>query len=307
MADLTTAAVDQTTHGDLALALEEHPQTFRAGSVFPDWGYVREPTRDLAEAAHWPPFQEAALAWFIEEHPQPWGAGDRELLVFLMGIICHGETDEAWHFGSTAFLTRGLAEDLPAWDASRGEALIEAGVDIFVQVEERPGMEDRDWYLPVEGLVEIYHSLGHTEANALDIILATRVQRLGLFLEDTAGWLLYLYLRLTIPWCHDNYMEHYDGGLHNGAELTANRLEQTWDALASRRPAESEQDGLEHTPHAACRRSAFVDLARELLECGAAEVPVRQLGDGSVRLGQPLILDRAALARGLAQLPPLLR
>ncbi|HJO26687.1 MAG: hypothetical protein CMK00_06955 [Planctomycetes bacterium] len=307
MADMTTVAVDETTHGDLVLALQEHPQAFRAGSVFPDWGYLREPTRDLAEAAHWPPFQEAALAWFLQEHPGPWGAAERELLTFLLGVICHGETDEAWHFGSTAFLTRGLAEDLPTWEATRGEGLIEAGVDIFVQVEDRPGAEERDWYLPVEALVQIYHSLGHTDATALDMIIATRAQRLGLYLEDTAGWLLYLYLRLTIPWCHDNYMDHYDGGLANGAELTARRLEDTWDALLGRRPADSPWNGEEHQPHGACARGVFVELAGELLAAGAADVPVRRLPDGSARLGMPRILDRAALTRGLESLPARLR
>ena len=89
MADLTTAAVDQTTHGALILALEEHP---------------------------------------------------------------------------------------PTWDAARGEALIEVGVDIFVQVEERPGAEARSWYLPVQGLVEIYHSLGYADANVIATVASRTAQ-----------------------------------------------------------------------------------------------------------------------------------
>jgi hypothetical protein len=104
--------------------LRKHPDAFRAGAVFPDWGFAPSPVTgkslhpDAAEAAHWTPFYEAA-AEYLRERPKPWDEGTEKLAAFLMGALAHGVTDMYWHNMYCAGPSLGLLQALSNDDFSR--------------------------------------------------------------------------------------------------------------------------------------------------------------------------------------------
>ena len=81
-----------------------------------------EDHHDAGEAAHWPPFQAAAVRYLVGLQPDPlqWDADQRQLAAFTFGLAAHYVADELWE-GLTAQLgsKRGFTEMVDAFQLGR--------------------------------------------------------------------------------------------------------------------------------------------------------------------------------------------
>ncbi len=304
IADLSRAQVDREAYPELhRLIRRAYPEIYRHASYFPDWGYAVPGAGDYGEEAHWPPFQYAAMDHLIAHYPEPWSEHAEKLFTFIAGLTCHGEADDAWHFGDTAFLNVATAEDQPIEGAWRTD--IELACDIFVQVEKRWWyLEHPSWWVPLDDLVQIYADLGMSEVRAEQIERGVALLHTAIFLEDTVGWTLYLPLSLRLPWSNAHYLEWWDGGVRNDAELSALRIQELWEYKSGARPRPPSPAGAASAVSASTRQHpppALLQLAAELVDEGVL-LPRSRRVQGALIQEPPAIADGAELERRLAQM-----
>lgn len=316
-ADLARTLVDGEQYADLVEALHRVPASvIQDGAIFPDWGYALELNRDAAELAHGSAFYNAGLEYMYATYgaEENWGEHEQRLFAFLFGIACHVELDDAWHFGSTAFLQVAMQED------NATDLQVEVFADLFTQVEHRRGLEQYDRWVPVEDMIRIYENLGQTDVRAADVITGSVLQYVALFLEDTLAWVAYYPGRARFPFTRNNYYNWWDGGVRNGAERTAGEWQEMWDTWvalsgggdaeigtrddAGDRDAGAASVGGDHESDVASvkdshRMHRLVDMAATLLQTGVIEVPMRDRGHGSVSLSPPQVQDWEILRREL--------
>lgn len=300
-ADLSVGHLDAITYPDLNRILRAYPATYRIGAIYPDWGYLSPETSAAAEASHWPPFHEQALRHLHETYGEPWGAFEEQLFAFFCGLTCHGEMDDVWHFGSTAFLNEAMARDFAGWPAEISDPAVEIGTDFLVQVEQRPGREDPTWWVPVGDMVLVSARAGHPEISRGDVLLGTSLQRAGLWLEDNFSKYLYPIAALMMPWTQANYMTWWDGGVYDGAEASARRLESYWNEyqIIAAGGFASSHGGTHSEP---CHTGPLTELARGLVADGVISVPVEELPRGVVLLHEPVVHDVPELTARLREL-----
>lgn len=298
-ADRAVANLNPLTHPGLATTLAQWPETVRVGAVYPDWGYLWPHSSDAAEDAHWQPFHTTAAEYLHQTYGEPWNAHAERLFCFIAGMACHGAMDDAWHFGRTSFLNQAIHRDLIGWDAGQAEMVVETLTDLFVQADHRPDYESEKWWIPADDLLAIHQLAGHNHIKRGGIIRGTTIQRVA-FLVENVAWIFALDLATEqIPWSRDNYLTWWDGGLINGAELSATRLEELWDeyqAIASARPNDGNSSAPIHDLHDDhVPTQLWAEAAARLLQEGAIQVPVTETANGAVVLGRPVILDGKAL------------
>lgn len=102
-------------------ALRAFPGAVAGGSDFPDFLYAcgsYDDHHDAGEAAHWPPFQAAAVRYIRDHWPDPtkWDAEAQQVVAFTFGVAVHYVTDELWE-GLTGQLSsrRGFTEQIDAF------------------------------------------------------------------------------------------------------------------------------------------------------------------------------------------------
>ena len=85
----------------LEAAIREFPEAVLGGADFPDFLYAcgrYADHHDAGEAAHWPPFQAAAVNHIRSHWPDAnsWTPKAKELVAFSFGVAVHYVTDELW-------------------------------------------------------------------------------------------------------------------------------------------------------------------------------------------------------------------
>ena len=104
-------------------AIRENGPSVLGGSDFPDFLYAcgnYSDHHDAGEAAHWPPFQVAAVLYVRQHWPDPssWTAETKSLVAFIFGISVHYVTDELWEGLAGALGSkRGFTEMLDAFNS----------------------------------------------------------------------------------------------------------------------------------------------------------------------------------------------
>ena len=241
--DMAITFVQPAGNVDLLMALSRvPPHLLQDGSIFPDWGYAIGLNRDAAELAHKHAFHEAALDHLFKTYgPESgWGPHEQRLFAFIFGIASHVELDDAWHFGHTALLRTAMRED------NASDFQVEVSADLFVQSDHRPGLERFDRWLPVADMIRVYENLGRTDVTRDQIITGSILQYVALYLEDAFGWMIVRPARDRFPWTEANYLGWWDGGVRNGATLTARTWERMWASWLERTTPEDE-DGIATT------------------------------------------------------------
>ncbi len=304
-ADRAVAGVNANTHPDLANTLNQWPATVRVGAVYPDWGYLWQQTSDAAEDAHWAPFHTTAMEYLHNQYGEPWDAHAEQLFCFIAGMACHGTMDDAWHFGGTSFLKQAIARDLPDWDHGQAETVIETLTDLFVEADHRHEYETEKWWVPADDLVAIHQQAGHSIARGA-IIRGTSIQRIAFIIENIA-WVFALEpAQEMIPWSRANYLTWYDGGVINGAELSAVRMQNLWDeyqSIAASQPSSGKSTAgytdlcNDHIP-----RQVWLELAERMMDQGVVRVPVTEKAAGAIELGSPIIAAGPKLLREVLQI-----
>jgi hypothetical protein len=304
-ADRAVAGVNASTHPDLAATLSHWPETVRVGGVYPDWGYLWGKTSAAAEDAHWAPFHTTAMQYLHQSYGEPWGLHAERLYCFIAGMACHGAMDDAWHFGRTSFLTQAIARDLQGTDPSQAETMVEVFTDLFVQKDHRPDYEREPWWIPADDLVAIHQLAGHNIQRG-GIIRGTTIQRIAFLIENVAWVFAEETASDMLPWTRDNYLTWHDGGVANGADLSAQRMQDLWDeyqVIAVSMPGGGNNTASTHHLHEDhVPRQLWLEAAQRLLEQGAVTVPVQELANGAVELGNPVVVDTKKLLQEIAMI-----
>ncbi|ORX71279.1 hypothetical protein DL89DRAFT_282725 [Linderina pennispora] len=141
--------------------LDRHPEALQAGVVFPDWGYGCLSNDDPAEAAHWTPFLETGLEYFLQTYRQPLSDKAEQLAAFLFGIASHQVADELWHSlsGLTEGLMQVLANSTFNGEFSRAHDTLDVGGDFaLAHMNDLAFMLDK-WTVPVDDVLAIYRMM----------------------------------------------------------------------------------------------------------------------------------------------------
>lgn len=94
--DVTARALDGLSTSALKQVLLDNINYVKAGSAFPDWGYLCG--REAGDKSHWTPFVEA-LSHYITETYQPGSQKYNILTSFMFGVQSHILADILWHYG----------------------------------------------------------------------------------------------------------------------------------------------------------------------------------------------------------------
>ncbi|KAJ2827288.1 hypothetical protein IWW50_001965 [Coemansia erecta] len=142
--------------------LDRHLSSMQAGTVFPDWGYGCMSMDDEAEAAHWTPFLEHALAYFHQTYARPYSAQAEQLAAFLFGVAAHQVSDEQWHSlsGLHDGFMRVLADSAFNGEYSRAHDVLDVGGDFAMAHMSDLAYIGNTWLVPVDDVLAIYARMG---------------------------------------------------------------------------------------------------------------------------------------------------
>ena len=181
--------------------LSEHSIEVISGSDFPDFLYLYHDERhDMAEEAHWPPWQ-AAAARYIRSLPDFRAPNQSEdttkLIAFLFGVSVHYAADKMWE-GLSSQLVRGqgftsLIGQLNLGDSGLGndnESVSNMASDFLMPyLIGNGGVDPWKRYYPLEHVVNIYNLTGRN-VSLKDLEESKLVFDLALWAENTFGPLL---------------------------------------------------------------------------------------------------------------------
>ncbi|KAJ2782745.1 hypothetical protein GGI15_002822 [Coemansia interrupta] len=142
--------------------LDRHPVSLQAGAVFPDWGYGCMSMDEQSEAAHWTPFLEYGVEYFLRTYSRPYSTQAEQLIAFMFGIASHQVSDEQWHSlsGLRDGFMRVLANSTFNNEFSRAHDVLDVGGDFaMAHMDDLRYILDR-WTVPMTDVVRIYADMG---------------------------------------------------------------------------------------------------------------------------------------------------
>lgn len=214
---------DGVTYQDYAGWVQANPEALQGGASFPDWGYALPNYGDAGEEAHWDPFLKQAADYVYRTYPPPWDRETQRLAVFLFAVSAHSVADMSWHgLGGIkeGFIDMLAAQDFNGdWDAAHTEA--DTGGDMVAAYELDQSYMKRDWYVPTDDMVAVYHELGYSTVDRQAITVANFLLFVGGHAEKLAGQLLYKPFASKSPMLTDFYQDYFVGGMDDMATFSA--------------------------------------------------------------------------------------
>lgn len=187
-------------------AIAAHPDTVLAGADFPDFLYAcgnYPDHHDAGEAAHWPPWQAAAIR-YIRRRPDfasgNWTEATSQLVSFVFGVSVHYLTDEFWEgLNDQLGNGQGFVRELSAFnldhpgtsDNDESPANMATDFDVSWAMDES-GVKPWARYYPVDDIVNIYHEAGFPNVTKASISNCRALFDLGLWAEKAFGGVLFL-------------------------------------------------------------------------------------------------------------------
>ena len=197
-----------------SVAIANNLDAVLGGADFPDFLYAcgsYADHHDAAEAAHWPPFQAAAVRYLQQtvtnfSEPSSWSVNTSKLVAFVFGLAVHYVTDELWE-GLAGGLgsARGFTEMVDAFalgnsgSGNVAESIANFGGDFYAawSVDES-GIDPWGRSFPIDDLVAIYHQTPkNASANFTDVTRSSLEECKGLF--DVGLWALKTFGALLYP------------------------------------------------------------------------------------------------------------
>jgi hypothetical protein len=229
--------LNKTAYSELAAILTNYRGVANYGAMFPDWGYTMS-LGDLAEIAHdtnglrnndpTPPFRTTLAYNLLPAYRRnPRTTDDNKGLAFLFGLIAHQEADMPWHVQGTGF--EAMASKTSGVPAGAG---LEADIDFIVIMTKIDfgTIDIGDWWYPVKPVLTAYGMPGSSELQtALDA--GKTIQSTAYSGEYVAAGAAYLTMLADLKhwgWTFDNLVNYRQGGLEQGAALTAAAWERAW-------------------------------------------------------------------------------
>jgi len=187
-------------------AIRNQLEAYIGGSDFPDflYAYKNATLHNAAEAAHWPPFQAAAIR-YIRKQPgfssAQWDTDMQQLVAFVFGMSTHYMADETWE-GLTGELGhgQGFVRQLGTFnmghrgESGADESAANFGGDFYVSLMMQES-QIKPWsrYFPIDHLVKIYAEYNMSFVAASKLKESQLLFDLGLWAEKTFGGVLYDY------------------------------------------------------------------------------------------------------------------
>eukprot|EP00756_Hemistasia_phaeocysticola_P018054 Hpha_TRINITY_DN15571_c2_g14::TRINITY_DN15571_c2_g14_i1::g.106278::m.106278/K01127/E3.1.4.50; glycosylphosphatidylinositol phospholipase D len=196
-------------------AITQFIDAVHAGSDFPDFLYAcgsYKNHHDAGEAAHWPPWQAAAVS-YVRSLPDfksgNWTEDTQKLVAFLYGVSVHYISDELWE-GLNPQLGRGqgFVRFLSSFNlghdgmSDNDESVANMASDFYVSWGfKETAIEPWKRYFPIDEIAEIYHRFKDTcgQDNCQDFSDVTKTSLteckllfdLGLWAEKEFGQILF--------------------------------------------------------------------------------------------------------------------
>ncbi|XP_017519108.3 phosphatidylinositol-glycan-specific phospholipase D isoform X2 [Manis javanica] len=208
--------------------LLEHQDAYQAGTVFPDSFYPSicegGQFHDMSESTHWTPFLNASIHHIRENYPLPWDKDTEKLVAFLFGVTSHMVADVNWH---SLGIEQGFLRTMAAVDFhgsySEAHPAGDFGGDVLSQFEFNFNYLSRQWYVPIEDLLEIYKKLYGREVITKNAIVdCSYLQFLELYGEVLAVSKLYPTYSRSSPFLVEQFQEYFLGGLDDMAFWSTN-------------------------------------------------------------------------------------
>lgn len=214
----------------------ENQDAFQSGAAFPDFGYAC-PLNDVgytfladaSEAAHWSPFQNATVQ-YIRKLKTPWDQATQKLVAFLLGIVSHSTADILWHDIAAASPTQqgliqaladanynargsGYSSDVHEEADTGGEFVAAAEFDLQYLLD--------SWYVPIEDLTQIFHSVGFTGMETWILDFCVSILYLEVMaIKNLPSEVIFPHFADRAPFLVDEYQDWFIGGINNMAGST---------------------------------------------------------------------------------------
>eukprot|EP01062_Namystynia_karyoxenos_P061066 TRINITY_DN52_c0_g1_i1.p1 TRINITY_DN52_c0_g1~~TRINITY_DN52_c0_g1_i1.p1 ORF type:complete len:920 (+),score=309.51 TRINITY_DN52_c0_g1_i1:102-2762(+) len=229
-------------------AIRSNPDAVHAGADFPDFLYAcgkYKNHHDAGEAAHWPPWQAAAVS-YIRDRPDyksgQWSDDTKKLIAFLYGVSVHYISDELWE-GLNGQLGRGqgFVRFLSGFNlnhdgmSDNDEGVANMATDFFVSWAINED-EIKPWkrYFPINEIADIYHrfnsSCGQPNCQDFSDVTVTSLFEckllfdLGLWAEKEFGQILfhtYSEMMNKVPMVSERVLDIPIGGIDDMAVWAA--------------------------------------------------------------------------------------
>eukprot|EP00039_Didymoeca_costata_P015958 m.278609 g.278609 ORF g.278609 m.278609 type:complete len:870 (+) comp16316_c1_seq3:130-2739(+) len=212
-------------------AIANNPDCIQGGADFPDFLYACGSNHSAGEAAHWPPWQAAAVK-YIRSKPDfingNWTKDTEKLVVFIFGVSVHYMADEFWE-GLNGQIGRGqgFVRTLSSFnlnhsglnDNDEGVANFAADFDVSFALNES-SIKPWDRYFPAKEIQEIYKVSGNNNVSLESLDECRVLFDLGLWAEMVFGGILFrLYSEVFhhVPFVSEHFEDLPIGGLDDMA------------------------------------------------------------------------------------------
>lgn len=223
-------AAEQIEETDLKQLMTTYREAWISGTQYPDAGYVPgnfgKPQHVWGEASHWSPFVEAYLAEVKTRCLGRYTTDETcgKLVAHFLGAAGHGIQDQVF---DGLFLEK--VRDIDHTDQNDTDI----GIDmILLREHDRRAFVPKQWYTPTEVLVEVYRSMGLTEAqaNASQIKQTTAISAVANVGERIIAPFLAGKYRTRMPWGSKHYVT-FPGGVAFGGKATYQFWRYLWSRL----------------------------------------------------------------------------
>ena len=285
-------ALEQGVAPHIAEFLSPHTAVLMNGGSFVDAGYAAF-NSEMSNQMHRTSFISAFAAHVRSTYSPPF-TGHERLLAFVMGTASHVANDGPYHSGFVA----AVADHDFNGDYDVAHTMCDTGLEFLTLTD-----FDRWWdlpclWLPVDDIAAAFQRLGYSHPEQ-DMIRGNMVLGLAAYLERMVARAVDGFVISVMPWGAENYYGYPDGGLLNGACLTAAYYEDVWNQVHGGPGVISRERAVSQQAQAA-DQDVFWELARRCLDEQIVAMDWQRLPDGSVLINPPRIIDQAALDRLLA-------
>ena len=183
---------------ELSECMGENRDAFLVGAPFPDAGYavLNDP---MSDDAHSSEFVDAFVTHIRDNYSPPYTEKYR-LISFLMGVASHVADDPPYH---AYFISRVADEDFEG-DYDLAHTMCDTGIEFLTIMDHDRWKDIPEFWLPLRAIKDVYALMGSHYSTA-EIVTGNVIILVADYAERLITPLLYLPMRLTMPWAASNY------------------------------------------------------------------------------------------------------
>jgi hypothetical protein len=215
----------------------------------------------------------------------------------MMGTGSHVADDPPYH---QYFIAESAKQDFNG-NYELAHFLCDSGLDFLTLVDYCQWFDMPVLWVPVHDIIETLKLMGYSYSGK-DVVLGNSVLYVAAIGERLIAGLVYLPLRLVMPWTSQNYYDYPFGGLYNGGETARDYYEVIWEDLMSQQG--SLDLSLKIAPERELKENQqlIFDFARNCIEADVVKIKTVKSKDGAVLIGPMKVMDEERFRAMLKQL-----